>query len=62
MTRREYKEFWTEVKRVVVAEDGEPAVKQTICCCADPGMTRRQCADKAGNMTPCRCHCHSKRK
>lgn len=46
--------MYTEVKRVV---DGK--VKQTCCCCEAAGMTRRECSDKAGNKTPCRCWCHS---
>lgn len=46
--------YWTEVKRVV---DGE--VVQSTCCCADPGVSRRGCAVKSGNKTPCRCACHA---
>ena len=53
MTKRKRYEFWTEVKRIVNGE-----VKQTVCCCKDPGAKPRQCADAAGNKTPCRCNCH----
>lgn len=52
-TQRKVREYWTEVKRIV---DGE--VKQTCCCCASPGDSPRECSDKAGNKTPCRCDCH----
>ena len=60
-TRRKVREHWTETKRVVPGPDGEPAVKQVTCCCADPGAGRRDCAHAAGNKTPCRCFCHSNR-
>ena len=53
MTRRKYKEYWTEVKRVVNLA-GEPFVKQTTCCCGDPGGKRKDCAKAMGNKTPCR--------
>lgn len=59
MTKRKYKKYWTEVKRVVEV-DGEPVVKQTTCCCAAPGETPKGCSVVAGNKTPCRCHCHRK--
>ena len=57
-TRRKVREHWTEVKRVIW-RNGEPVVKQTTCCCADPGAARRACAEAAGNKSPCRCFCHS---
>lgn len=60
-TLRKHKEYWTESKQVVVGPDGEPAVKQVVCCCAAPAAKRRECADAAGNKTPCRCWCHSER-
>lgn len=56
MTKRKRYEFWTEVKRVVSGE-----VKQTTCCCAAPGSTRKGCAIVAGNKTPCRCACHPRK-
>lgn len=56
-TFRKYKDYWTEVKRIVNGE-----VKQTCCCCAGPGLTRRECSSKAGNKTPCRCYCHDTKK
>jgi hypothetical protein len=61
VTRRErYGGMYTEVKRVVV-RDGEPEVKETVCCCAYAGATPRECADAKGNKTPCRCDCHRKK-
>ncbi len=54
-TRRRVRGLWTEVKRIV---DGE--VKQTTCCCADPGGAPAECAKAAGNKTRCRCDCHRK--
>lgn len=54
--RKRYDCLYTEVKRIVKGE-----VKQTVCCCKGAGDTRRQCADKSGNKTPCRCDCHSKK-
>ena len=59
VTRRKSGEFWTETKRVVMDEDGEPQVKQVTCCCALPAGTRKECSEQAGNKTPCRCWCHS---
>lgn len=59
VTRRKWKEYWTESKRVVPDEDGTPTVKQVTCCCALAAATSRECADAAGNKTPCRCFCHS---
>lgn len=61
MTRRTYLKYWTEVKRIVVV-DGEPHVKQTCCCCKDPGASRRDCMLRAGNKTPCRCFCHDTKR
>lgn len=52
-TRRVIKIYWMEVKRIVNGE-----VKQTTCCCADPGMTAKECQAKSGNKTRCRCDCH----
>ena len=60
-TKRASGEYWTEVKRVVTGDDGKPVVKQTVCCCAAPGETRKGCSVVAGNKTPCRCWCHSKK-
>lgn len=60
-TLRKVREFWTETKRVVRDESGEPAVKQVVCCCAAPAATRRECSAAAGNKTPCRCWCHSEK-
>jgi hypothetical protein len=61
-TLRRWLAYWTEVKRVLVdPETGERYVKQTCCCCKGPGATRRECAEKSGNKTPCRCDCHSKK-
>ena len=57
MTKRPFKQFWTEVKRVCL-KDGKPEVKQTTCCCKDPGESRRDCMIKAGHKNPCRCYCH----
>lgn len=57
MTTRKILKHWTEVKRIVKGE-----VKQTACCCAAPGMSRKGCATVAGNKTPCRCYCHAKDK
>lgn len=54
--RKRYGGMYTEVKRVV---DGE--VKQTVCCCKAAGATRKECSAAAGNKTPCRCFCHSKK-
>lgn len=56
VTRRKWKEHWTEVKRVV---DGD--VKVTICCCAAPGATPDECRVASGNKTKCRCFCHVKK-
>jgi hypothetical protein len=53
VTRRKVHDYWTEVKRIVGGE-----VKQTSCCCAAPGATRKGCSVVAGNKTPCRCYCH----
>jgi hypothetical protein len=61
VTRRKWLDYWTETKRVVVGPDGEPTVKQVICCCADPAGTPQSCRDAKGNKTPCRCWCHSKK-
>lgn len=62
MTFRKWLDYWTEVKRVVLV-DGEPVVKQTSCCCEEPGMSRRQCSDSPKRRypikMPCRCYCHS---
>lgn len=58
VTRRKHKQYWTEAKRVVLV-DGVPIVKQTVCCCAVPAGTRRECSVGSGNKTPCRCFCHS---
>ena len=30
------------------------------CVCSLPGATRRECANKRGNKTPCRCYCHTR--
>jgi hypothetical protein len=57
MTKRKILEYWTEVKRIVNGE-----VKQTACCCKDPGESRRDCMLKSGNKTPCRCFCHDTKK
>lgn len=57
--RKRYDGLFTESKRVVVGKDGEPIVKQVTCCCSAPAASRRECADAAGNKTPCRCYCHS---
>lgn len=54
-TRKRYDGLYTEVKRIV---DGE--VKQTCCCCKDPGATAEECRIATGNKTPCRCDCHKK--
>jgi hypothetical protein len=51
--------YWTETHRVLPDEQGEPQVKVVCCCCASPAAKRRECADAAGNKTPCRCFCHS---
>ena len=59
-TRRKYRDYWTEAKQVVPGPDGEPVVKQTVCCCKVAAGTRRECADASGNKTPCRCDCHSR--
>lgn len=58
--RKRYDGMYTEVKRVVVDPAGEPVVKET-CCCALAGGTRKECQLAAGNKTPCRCYCHSKK-
>lgn len=50
---------WTTVKRIVIDADGEPQLKETSCCCAVAGGTRKECSAKAGNKTPCRCYCHA---
>ena len=44
------------LKRVVQGE-----VKQTLCCCAAPGHSRKECATAQGNKTPCRCDCHPRK-
>ncbi len=56
--RKRYGDLYTETHRVVKDGD-EPAVKVVCCCCAAPAAKRRECADAAGNKTPCRCFCHS---
>jgi hypothetical protein len=56
VTKRKRLTYWTEVKRIVNGE-----VKQTVCCCANPGATPKECAKTAGNKTPCRCDCHRKK-
>lgn len=61
MTKRKHLEYWTEVKQIVVIA-GEPVVKQTTCCCAAPGSTRKGCSIVAGNKTPCRCFCHDRKR
>lgn len=58
--RKRYGGLYTEVKRVVPDKGGEPAVKETVCCCKGAGLARRECADASGNKTPCRCYCHKK--
>jgi hypothetical protein len=58
-TFRNYREFWTETHRVLPDETGEPQVKVCCCCCKAPAASRRECANAAGNKTPCRCFCHS---
>jgi len=55
-TYRKYRTYWTEVKSVI---DGK--VVPTVCCCKDPGGTRRTCMLWGGRKTPCRCHCHTLR-
>jgi hypothetical protein len=60
-TKRKHLAHWHEVKRVVIGPDGEPMVKQTTCCCKDPGASARDCMLRAGNKTRCRCWCHSKK-
>ena len=62
VTRRKRLELWTEVKQVVVGADGEPEVKQTLCCCKAAGSSRKECSIASGNKTPCRCDCHSRKK
>ena len=52
-TKRKYKKYRHEVKRVI-----RGVVKVTVCCCAAPGDSRRSCAIVAGNKNPCRCYCH----
>ena len=59
-TRTRHRGYWWETKRVVLDANGEPAVKQVVCCCARPAESRRDCRLAAGNKTPCRCFCHSK--
>lgn len=59
--RKRYNGMYTESKRVVLDDDGEPQVKEVCCCCKAPAATRRECADAHGNKTPCRCWCHSKK-
>jgi|HubBroStandDraft_4_1064222.scaffolds.fasta_scaffold64215_1 hypothetical protein len=54
-----HSEYWTTVKRIAVDSDGEPQLKETTCCCALAGGTRKECSAKAGNKTPCRCACHA---
>jgi hypothetical protein len=56
-TRRKVRDYWTEVKRVVI-RDGAPEVKQTTCCCEAPGALAKECMIASGNKTPCRCDCH----
>jgi hypothetical protein len=51
--------FYTETHRVVTDDAGDPAVKVVCCCCKAPAASRRECANAAGNKTPCRCFCHS---
>lgn len=57
MTKRKYKEFWTEVKRVVNGE-----VVETICCCKFPGESCRDCGLKSGHKNPCSCACHPRKR
>jgi hypothetical protein len=56
-TWRKILDCWTEAKFVVRGE-----VKQTTCCCADPGGTSKTCRLWSGNKTNCRCNCHRIRK
>ena len=60
VTRRNHLGHWTESKRVVVV-GGEPVVKQVTCACALAAAPAKDCAKAAGNKTPCRCFCHSKK-
>lgn len=59
--RKRYDGLYTEVKRVVVDATGTAEVKETCCCCAFAGGTRKECQLASGNKTPCRCYCHSKK-
>lgn len=55
-TRRErHGGMYTEVKRIVNGE-----VKQTACCCDQPGYSSRFCSDNREHpiKTACRCNCH----
>lgn len=58
-TYRKHKTYWTETHRVVPIAQDQAAVKVVTCCCAAPAAKRRECANAAGNKTPCRCFCHS---
>jgi hypothetical protein len=58
VTKRTYREHWTEVKRILPSGD----LKVTICCCAAAGSTRKGCSIVARNKTPCRCYCHDAKK
>jgi hypothetical protein len=57
VTRRNYKTYWTETKRVVGGE-----VKVVVCCCSSPGATRKECAASRNLKNPCRCYCHDAKK
>lgn len=56
--RRKVHTYWTEVKRIIIDNAGEPQVKVTTCCCAAPGGLRRICSRVGKRKTPCRCACH----
>lgn len=61
VTRRKWKEYWTESKRVIIGKSGTPEVKQVTCCCSVAATDdRMECARARSNKTPCRCFCHSK--
>lgn len=56
--RERFDGMYTETKRVVI-KDGEPVVKQVVCCCTKPAAKAMECADARGLRTRCRCYCHS---
>jgi hypothetical protein len=56
MLRIRVRTYWTKVIRMICNRPVE-----STCCCAEPGASRRECAAKQGNKSPCACACHGRK-